>query len=415
MDKTAEKLYREREKRITDAIQLKIPDRVPIIAGMGYFPGKYTGIPFAAAWYDYDKWLAAYKKTLQDFQPDMINVQPFFPGKAMEYLEPRSMRWPGHGVSPYHSHQSIEEEYMKVDEYDAFMKDPSDFMLRVYMSRISGVTAGLNILPELSSIGYSFMGAQVLAEALAKPELARTIRALQKAGREIRKWRSKMRAFHKMIADMGFPPLTRGFAMAPFDAISHSMRGMQGSFLDMYRQPDKLLEACEKLLAITLDRPLPPPRNGANIRVFIPLTRGSDDFMSLKQFEKFYWPTLKRLIDVLIEKGAIPCIFFEGNFISRLEYFLDLPRGRILAQLDSTDIFKAREILKGHMCIKGNVPSSLLQVGTVQEVKDYCKKLIDVVGKDGGFILAPRSSTDEVNPENLKAMIEFTKEYGRYR
>jgi hypothetical protein len=44
----------------------------------------------------------------------------------------------------------------------------------------------------------------------------------------------------------------------------------------------------------------------------------------------------------------------------------------------------------------------------------YRKKLIDVVGNDGGFILSPRSSTDEVKPENLKSMIEFTKEYGKY-
>lgn len=50
----------------------------------------------------------------------------------------------------------------------------------------------------------------------------------------------------------------------------------------------------------------------------------------------------------------------------------------------------------------------------MQDVKDYCKKLIDVVGKGGGYILGPRSATDEVKPENLKAMIEFTKEYGRY-
>jgi hypothetical protein len=55
-----------------------------------------------------------------------------------------------------------------------------------------------------------------------------------------------------------------------------------------------------------------------------------------------------------------------------------------------------------------------LQTGTVQEVKDYCKMLIDRVGKGGGFILSPRSSTDEVNPANLKAMIDFTLEYGRY-
>jgi uroporphyrinogen-III decarboxylase len=83
-------------------------------------------------------------------------------------------------------------------------------------------------------------------------------------------------------------------------------------------------------------------------------------------------------------------------------------------RLDRTDIFKAKEILKDHLCIEGNVPCSLLQIGSVPEVQDYCRKLIDVVGKGGGYIMGPRSSTDEVKPENLKAMIEFTKEYGRY-
>ena len=108
-------------------------------------------------------------------------------------------------------------------------------------------------------------------------------------------------------------------------------------------------------------------------------------------------------------------MFFEGNFTNRLEYLLDFPKGQMLARLDTTDIFRAKEILKDHVCIQGNVPSSLLQTGSVQDVKDHCKKLIDVIGKDGGFIISPRSSTDEVKPENLKALIDFTHEYGVYR
>jgi hypothetical protein len=47
-------------------------------------------------------------------------------------------------------------------------------------------------------------------------------------------------------------------------------------------------------------------------------------------------------------------------------------------------------------------------------VKDYCKKLIDVVGKRGGFIMDASTNLDDAKPENLKAMFEFTKEYGRY-
>jgi uroporphyrinogen-III decarboxylase len=98
-----------------------------------------------------------------------------------------------------------------------------------------------------------------------------------------------------------------------------------------------------------------------------------------------------------------------------MEYLLDFPKGKMMARLDYTDIFRAKEILKDHVCLEGNVPSSLLQAGSTQDVKDYCKKLIDVVGKNGGYIISPRSSTDHVKPENLKTMIEFTREYGVYR
>jgi uroporphyrinogen-III decarboxylase len=123
---------------------------------------------------------------------------------------------------------------------------------------------------------------------------------------------------------------------------------------------------------------------------------------------------LKKLILAFVDAGLTPCVFFEGDYTPRLECLLELPKGRVLAQLDTTDIFKAKEVLNNHLCIRGNVPSSLLQVGTVQQVKDYCRKLIDKVGKGGGFIMSPRSSIDEVKPENLMAMVEFTKEYGVY-
>jgi hypothetical protein len=413
--KTGKQLRKEREKRIMDAVQLRIPDRIPIICSMGYFPAKYAGIPCSAAYYDYDAWYAAYKKTLQDFQPDMIYPQVFTPGKAMEILNPKQMRWPGYGVDPYQGHQSIEIDNMKADEYDLYMSDPSDYMLRVHMSRTSENLAGLAMLPKLSDLPTGWMGAQALAQIFADPKLNKAIRTLQKAGREMRKWRPRITKFNKMMLDMGFPQYLQGAAMPPFDLISHSIRGMSGTMFDMFRQPDKILGMCEFLLKKTLERPMPPPSENGNTRIFMTNTRGSDEFMSMKQFQTFYWPTFKKLVMALIERGATPCIFFEGNFTSRLEYLLEFPKGKILARFDTTDIFRAKEVLKDHVCIEGNVPSSLLQVGTVQDTKDYCKKLIDVVGKGGGYILAPRSSTDEVNPANLKAMIEFTKEYGVYR
>jgi uroporphyrinogen-III decarboxylase len=415
MEKSARQIRKERDKRIMDAIQLKMTDRVPIISSMGYFPAKYTGIPCSAAYYDYDAWYAAYDKTLKDFQPDMIFPQGFMPGKALEILSPRTMKWPGCEVDPYQGHQAIEIDNMKGDEYDLYMKDPSDYMLRIFMSRTSKHMEGLSLLPKLSDLGGGPMGIQFLAMTLAEPKVAKAIRTLQKAGREMRKWRAKQARFNRMILNYGFPQYFQGAAMPPFDVLSHSMRGMSGTMTDMFRRPDKLIETCEFILKQTLERPMPQPNENGYIRIFMTNTRGSDDFMSMKQFQTFYWPTFKKLVMTLIERGATPCIFFEGNFTSRLEYLLDFPKGKLLARFDTTDIFRAKEILKDHVCIEGNVPSSLLQVGTVEQVKEHCKKLIDVVGKGGGYILAPRSSTDEVNPANLKAMIEFTKEYGVYR
>lgn len=421
MNKTPEKqkspqeLRREREQRITDAINLRIPDRVPVSCELGFFAARYAGMPCSAAYYDCDSWLDAYRKTLRDFQPDISFTRPFSPGKALEYLDPKHLRWAGYKLDDNNGFQVTEIECMQDNEYSLMLGNPADFMIRHYLPRRFGSMECLSMLPDLSSISWiEPWAAENLAMFITEPKVKKALKKIQEAGREIRKYRSKAEEFDRLLKEFGMPQLYQGGILPPFDIISHSVRGMKGTMLDMYRQPDKLLEACDLLLRKSLERPLPPPNEYGNLRMFMTNTRGSDDFISTKQFEIFYWPTFKKLVITLIERGATPCIFFEGNFNSRLEYLLEFPRGKFAVRLDTTDIFRAKEILKDHCCIEGNVPSSLLQIGSVQEVKDYCKKLIDVVGKGGGYILGPRSSTDMVKPENLKAMIEFTKEYGRY-
>ncbi len=155
-------------------------------------------------------------------------------------------------------------------------------------------------------------------------------------------------------------------------------------------------------------------RSSGNPFVFIPLHKGADGFMSQEQYETFYWPTLKKVILGLIDEGLVPFIFAEGAYDTRLEIVQDIPKGRTIWQFDYTDMARAKEVLGKTACIAGNVPISLLSTGTPDEVKDYCKKLIDVAGKDGGFILASGAVIDTANPENVRTMIEFTREYGVY-
>jgi hypothetical protein len=415
MEKTGKQLRKEREKLIMDTVALKPTARIPIIATISYFPAKYCGIPCSAAYYDFDAWYAAYQKTLTDFQPDIMYVQGFTPGKFLEIINPKNMKWPGHGVEPNQGHQAIEiNNLMKADEYDAYMNDPSDFMFRTYAPRTADTLSWLSQFPPLSEMGGGTMGAGALANVFGDAGVWKMVNTLRAAGREMKKWQPKIKKFNKMIRDFGYPEYFQGAAMPPYDVIANMYRGMTGMMLDIFRQPEKIEQLADFLLKRTLAKPNPEPSENGYYRIFMTNTRGDDSFMSGAQFKRFYWPTFYKLVMGLIKKGLTPCIFFEGNFTSRLEYLLEFPKGSILAYFDSTDIFRAKDILKDHLCIQGNVPASLLQVGTKDDVIAYCKKLIDYCGKGGGYILSPRSSMDEVKPENLKAMIEFTKEYGKY-
>ena len=131
--------------------------------------------------------------------------------------------------------------------------------------------------------------------------------------------------------------------------------------------------------------------------------------MSIGQFVRFYWPGLKGLILGRIDKGLRPLVFFEGDYTSRLEYLLELPKGSIFAHMDTSDITRVHEVIGGHVCYSGNVPCSLIQTAGPEEVRDYTLKMLRVCAKDGGFIMSTRSPVDDAEPRCLKTLIDVTR------
>ncbi len=288
--------------------------------------------------------------------------------------------------------------------------------MRRYLPRVFGTLEPLTMLPPLKLMltGYVAVG---MTAVLAAPEITRAFESLHKAALEASKWDAATNAFNQEMLELGFPPLAgqSSATLAPFDLISDFLRGMRGSMLDMYRRPDKLLQAVEKVQPMLIELALFGAQLSGIPRVFIPLHRGADGFMSNEQFETFYWPGLKKLLMSLIEAGLTPCPIFEGSYDSRLPYLKELPKGKIFGMFDSTDVFRAKEIIGDTICIVGNMPLALLQTGTLDQIRDYSKRLIDVVGKDGGFIMSARAALDEADPERVKAWADFTREYGVYR
>jgi uroporphyrinogen-III decarboxylase len=412
----AQKLYKERVTRIKDAIQLKKrPDRVPLMPLPSMFPALYAGLTVEEAMYDYDKCSAAFRKFVLDFEPDgHMGSAQFGPGRYFEILDYKLYSWPGHGVSAMHSYQCNEGEYMKENEYDALIQDPSGFFSNVYLPRVFGALESFQMLPFLPGI-LEIYGVAFNFIPYGLPPVQAALKALMEAGEEALKWAGAVGGIEGELTTLGFPQILAGFTKAPFDTIGDTLRGTKGIMLDIYRQPDKLIEAMEALTPLMIKMGVGGAQMNGKPIVFMPLHKGADGFLSGDQFKTFYWPTFRKVMLGLIEEGCIPFPAAEGGYNSRLEVIKDLPKGKTLWMFDQTDMARAKKILGNTACILGNVPLDLLSVGTPQQVKEYVKKLIESAGKGGGFMLGNGAFFDDIKAENLKAMMEAGREYGAYR
>jgi uroporphyrinogen-III decarboxylase len=246
------------------------------------------------------------------------------------------------------------------------------------------------------------------------PDVQEALKKLMEAGNEAMRWIQVMGGLGAQVRALGFADWAGGAAKAPFDVIGDTLRGTTGIMMDLFRHPDALLEACERLVPIMVEMGVSAVNQTGVPLVFMPLHKGADGFMSNAQFEKFYWPTLKAVMLGLVEEGCIPVMFAEGGYSQRLEIVADFPKGKCIWWFDQTDMALVKETLGGVCCIAGNVSTAMMTAGTPDEVRAYCKELIEVAGKDGGFILTNGCGIDHAKAENVKAMIEAGKEYGVY-
>jgi hypothetical protein len=401
--------YRQRATLFKDALELeKIPDRVPVAGLGGAFIYRRAGVPQKSTMYD--RWNDAVEAAVRfhrDFEPDSSAALFMMSGSSMELLGQTNMKWAGCGLPDDVQYQFVEQEYMKRDEYDHFLSDPSDFVLRRFLPRMYGNLKGLPKLTHFGSDGIQ-IGTRFIFPFL-DPEVQQTLEIMKKAAEQsLVPLKITMEASAR-IAAMGYPRLSTGFGAAPFDILGDTLRGTRGVMMDLYRCPEKVIAASEKILELI---PAPEVPLGESPIVLMPLHKGDDTHISRKQFEKFYWPTFKQYLLNVIEEGLIPAPFAEGTFDQRLDYLTELPEASVLWFFDRTDMHKAKDALGGHSCIMGNVPITVIATGTADQVKAICKDLIDYCGKGGGYILCSGTQLDDAREETVRALIDFSKEYG---
>jgi hypothetical protein len=414
--KDPKQLYAERAKRLQDALTMKQPDRIPIQLPMSYMLAEMGGITNQEFLENPAKAQELLEKAAVEFQPDSISGTMPADYRPFAILGDRMTKWPGYGLPANGQYQFVENEFMKAEDYDNFLDDPSDWAVRVYLPRAYKALHGFSLLAPL---GENLFGSYHVMSAggMANPTIVASFKAYYDAVKALAEGAEMAASNSRRLAAVGIPPgPLAGFNVeAPFDFMSDTLRGMRGIMLDIMQRPEKLLAAEEKVSAIQIKYALESSKATGIKQVFIPLHRGSDGFLSIPQFERFYWPQLEKMMLTFIENGITCGVFYEGIWNQRLKYLAGLPKGKTYGWFQASDILKVKEAVGHTMCIIGGMPNSLLQGGTVERIRELTKKLCQVVGRGGGYIMS--NGVGEMSgckPGLVKAWVEATKEFGVY-
>ena len=399
--------YKARATRMIKAVKMEIPDRVPIHLG-GSFMAHNAGHTLKDVLYDYSLIYPAWKKFIEEFDQDCNDAPGLFPARVYEILGNKTIKWPGGGLPDNTMMQNfVEKEYMQPDEYDLFMNHQFDFGARYFTPRTWAAFEPLAKLAPLDS--YQGLPNRLMSMAL-DPSFKELIKKIQAAAKEQQKFNKVIGRCARLSLSRGYPPLAGGAMLAPFDTVADMLRGTHGSVMDIYRQPEKLLESLEVTAENSIKALVAMAARAKSPIIMVPMHKGDDSFMSVKQFEKFYWPTFSKLLLGVINEGLVPMMCIDGSYNEqRLKIIGELPKSCCVWTMEKTDMFKAKDILGNSACISGNVTAAMLYTRKPQEIKDYCKKLIEYCGEGGGYIMGLGSGIDKCDPANLHAVVEAAK------
>jgi hypothetical protein len=426
-------ILKERVQRVKDAVALKEPDRVPITPFSDmFFAALQVGMTHKEAMYKGRKLANASIKVFSRYDWDLYPTL-LFPGlgKVMDGIGQKALKWPGAAEPNFNlgdnqPYQYIEKPWMEPEDYEEILKDPSGYLLRTVVPAQNSALEPLKKFPYLSDMAMMFSGFSFMFFFLDK-EVKKMIKGFKKTLRGMIGGLLGMRKYNKSMMKKG-NPVAGQFALtqAPFDMVSDTLRGMRGDMIDMYRNPEELKTLCDRLvepcLAAMENSPfqLGTTDEDTVMLSFIPLHRGADGFMSNEQFEEFYWPSLTKLMEGMIKRDIIPMPFFEGRYSDRLEFlseFAKKHKAKAVYWFHDTDLIKVKEMMGDYVCIRGNVPASLLVGGPPSAVEEYVKKCIEGCMEGGGYLVDGGVSgiPNEARHENVQAMTDAVHKYGVYR
>jgi hypothetical protein len=413
-----EDLFEARLKRVNDAIALKESDQLPLIPAPGGLPWHLYGQgSHAATFYDYEAVVEPVLKFYNEFEPDICWPPQLMSGKANEIAETALVDWPGRPgtkLPDFSTYQVQEKEFMRQDEYDEAIRDLTRFINNKYIPR---AWPGLKGLSMFNFNPAASLGTQIFRNAFSVPviEALEKILAMAKHNAEAE---SVAAILGEKLTQAGFPRLWNMVAEAPFDIISDFFRGTMGMFDDQLDCPDKVAALCDVLadnqianLQFLKFAKMPVKR------VYFPLHKGMDKFISDDQYRSLYWRPLQKIVKALIDMDVTPFIYTEGPYDTRVTTMVEelqkLPAGKCLVHFETGDFAKFKKAFSGLACISGGVSIVDLEFGSREKIANRVKYLIDNCAPGGGYMLASSGTIEVAKRENVEAMFETARTYGK--
>lgn len=398
MSAEMEKLYQERLNRYVTALRNGKPDRVPIRPFVAEFTAKHCGMTCQEVTHDYENAFLAARRCAAEYDWDAVvgNMVYVWTGLT-QTIGLRYYGVPGLDVAPDTGFQYKEppedQSFMRADEYDQLIADPTGFLFNVWLPRVS-------------------------TEAVppGSPNTFRNNLSFLKGGMAMLNY---FNAFapqgEKLRTECGTASAISGIFKAPLDIIGDKLRGYLGLTMDLLEQPDKVLAACRALMPHLMQVGLSGADPDKNVPIGFWMHRGCTPFVTMEQFHTFFWPTLKPIIEEFWARGHQTLFYAEGDWTAHLESFAELPEQSIVFHLDRTNPKAATKTLGDKFCLTGGVPNAMLTYGTPDEVIAKCRELIDTCAPNGGYVMdASCIVQNDARIENVKAMTDFTREYGVY-
>lgn len=369
--------YAKKVERTMKAIKMEKVDKIPFSYNGPAYVAKRAGLTMAEFVSDFDKATdASIKFCLEHPGVDSIH-SPIFTTEALPMLWDAEVKVPGRDLPADELWQMHEYERMDMDDYEKIVK--------------YGYEAWWDEFVKSLNVDWATMG---------------------------RYQQAMPKTLQRMVSEAGVPVMNgAGTCGGPIEGFCGA-RTLMNFFMDIMEEPELVKAAMDKafevqfrnyLAMLDMVPQIPGVFNGAWVGGW----RAAPNMLSHDAFMEFCWPYIEKYILATLERNITPVLHFDSNWLNEMETLKTLPEKSIILMLDgATPIRKAKEILGDHMCILGDVPSTITAYGTAEESYNYVSKLIDDIGPSTGLIIstgcdAPLNAKDE----NIDAIIQATLDY----